>query len=463
MGLTRTLAAWAAGLRYEDLPPVAIAWVKAAATDYLAVSLAACPAQGPKIFKRHVISQYARGDATIIGDTVTLSAEAAALLNGNLAHWEEYDDATFGMSGHPSVVILPALFAAAEIHGSSGRDFVTAYVAGFEICAKVGRLINPQAIKLGWVATPVLGTLGAAAAVAKLRGFDTATVENALGLAAAQSSGMRAHMGTMAKPLSAGHAARSGLVAAMLAGDGLVGAPNLLEDRHGFLNVFSGGKPGNPEEIEAKIGQPLEIVESGIAFKRFPANFHTQAGVVAVLRMVQEDGVTADRVESVRCLGNHMLQHSLWNDDPRTGLEGKLSLHYCIAAALLDGQLEVEQFTDERARDPKLRALMKRVGFEPHPDMAKLDFTKGRDFLGMEVVLKLKSGKTLSRHVTSGFSVPGLDGNEVHAELVDKFLRNARRVLPQDRIDDCLARIRRLEGFDSMRDFLAPVRFKEKA
>jgi 2-methylcitrate dehydratase PrpD len=463
MGLTRTLADWAAGLRYEDLPPDALAWVKAATTDYLAVALAACPARGPQIFKRHVLSQYATGGASIIGDTRTLAAEAAALLNGNLAHWEEYDDATFGMSGHPSVVIMPALFAAAEIHGGSGRDFVTAYVAGFEVCARAGRLINPQAIKLGWVATPVLGTLGAAAAVAKLRGFDATTTENALGLAAMQSSGMRTHMGTMAKPLSAGLAARSGLVAAMLAGDGLVGADGLLEDRHGFVNVFSGGKPGNVEEIESGIGKPLEIVGCGIAFKRFPCNFHAQAGVVAVLRMVREEGIAAEQVESVRCLGNHMLQHSLWNDDPQNGLEGKLSLHYCIAAALLDGQLEVEQFTDERARDPKLRALMKRVGFEPHPDMAKLDFTKGRDFLGMEVVVKLKSGKTLSRHVTSGFSVPGLDGNEVHAELIDKFVRNARRVLPQDRIDDCLARIRRLEGFDSMRDFLAPVRFKEKA
>ncbi|MBI3042636.1 MAG: MmgE/PrpD family protein [Betaproteobacteria bacterium] len=462
MGLTRMLASWTAGLRYQDLPGAATAWVKAAATDYLAVALAACPAQGPRILKRHVLSQYASGGASLIGDTRTASPEAAALVNGNLAHWEEYDDATFGMSGHPSVVILPALFAAAETHGGSGRDFASAYVAGFEVCARVGRLINPQAIKLGWVATPVLGTLGAAAAVAKLRGFDAAATENALGLAAMQSSGMRTHMGSMAKPLSAGLAARGGLAAAEFAGAGLAGADGLLEDRHGFVNVFSGGKPGNAELISDSIGKPLEIVGCGIAFKRFPCNFHAQAGVVAVLRMAKEEGVTAGQVESVRCLGNHMVWHSLWNDNPRNGLEGKLSLHYCIAAALLDGQLEVEQFTDERAGDPRLRALMKRVSFEPHPAMAKLDFTQGQDFLGMEVVLGLKGGKTLSRRVTSGFSVPGLDGNEVHAELIDKFTRNARRVLPPDRIDDCLARIRRLENLDSMRDFLAPVRFKEK-
>src|SRR5690606_16428204 len=112
--------------------------------------------------------------------------------------------------------------------------------------------------------------------------------------------------------------------------------------------------------------------------------------------------------------------------------------------------------------DPTLRALMKKVRFEPHPDMARLDFTQGQEFLGMEVVLELKNGKELSRHVTSGFSVPGLDGDEVHAELIEKFTRNARRVLTQERMDDCLARIRGMDQAASMRDFLAPVRFKEK-
>src|SRR5690606_23910676 len=147
--------------------------------------------------------------------------------------------------------------------------------------------------------------------------------------AAMQSSGLRAHMGTMAKPLSAGLSARGGLVAAELAGEGLIGAEGLLEDRHGFVNVFSGGRPGNVDEIEAAIGKPMEIVGCGIAFKRFPCNFHAQAGVVAVLRMMQEEGVRAGEVEAIRCLGNHMLLHSLWNENPRNGLEGKLSLNYC--------------------------------------------------------------------------------------------------------------------------------------
>ncbi|MGZ5178794.1 MAG: hypothetical protein ACXWCW_32130, partial [Burkholderiales bacterium] len=221
--------------------------------------------------------------------------------------------------------------------------------------------------------------------------------------------------------------------------------------------AFSGGKPNDFEALAAKIGNPLEIIDPGIAFKIFPSNFHTQAGIVAVLQMVKEDGVRAQDVERVRCLGNHMIQHSLWNDNPQSGLEGKLSLHYCIAAALVDGQLEVEQFREERVQDPLVRDVIRRVSIEPHPDMAKLDFTKGKDFLGMQVAITLKNGRTVSRHIKTGFSVPGLKGTELHPELIDKFTRNAKRVLGDAAIGECLDRVRALEHTRNMRDLLKPL------
>jgi 2-methylcitrate dehydratase PrpD len=460
MTFTKTLAKWICDLRYDSLPREVLPWTKAAVTDYFAVALAGCRAKGLQLVRRHVWSQYAKGDATIIGDTDRMSAEAAALYNGTMAHWEEYDDATFGMAGHPSVVVMPALFAACEMEEVSGQQFVTAFVAAVEVCAKVGRLINPRSIVLGYHPTAIIGPLGAAAAVGKVWGFDPETMENALGLAATHACGLRPHLGRMAKPLHAGLATRGGIAAAMLARDGFVGAPNLIEDPHGYAHAFSGGQPNDYEALEAKIGKPLEILEPGLAFKIFPSNFHTQAPVVAVLQMVREDGVRAEDVESVRCLGNHMTQHSLWNDNPQTELEGKLSLHYCVAAALVDGQLEVEQFEEGRAQDPRIRSLFPRIRLEPHPDMANLDFTKGKDFLGMEVIIKLKNGSTCSRHIKSGFSVPGVDGNRVHRDLIDKFMRNARRVLPEARIARCLANIDELEGSSGLKKFQEPLQHK---
>lgn len=458
MSFTKTLSQWISGLRYESVPDMAVPWVQAAVVDYFAVALAGCKAEGLAMVRKYVAAQYAKGRATIIGEKERMSEEAAALFNGTMAHWEEYDDATFGMAGHPSVVIMPALFAAAEMQSASGRDFVAAYVAGFETCAKVGRLINPQSIVLGYHPTAIIGTLGAAAAVSNLLKFDAAKTENALGIAASYSSGLRPQLGFMVKPLHAGLAARGGLAAALLTKEGFGSACNIIEGRHGFANVFSGGKPNDFDALEARIGNPFEILDPGIAFKIFPSNFHTQAGIVAALQMVKEDGVRAQDVERVRCLGNHMIQHSLWNDNPQSGLEGKLSLHYCIAAALVDGQVEVEQFRDERVKDPLIRDIIRRVSIEPHPDMAKLDFTKGKDFLGMEVVIDLKDGRTVSRHIKSGFSVPGLAGNDLHPALIDKFTRNARRVLSDAAIDACLIRVRGLKTAQNAGELLQPLR-----
>jgi 2-methylcitrate dehydratase PrpD len=457
MSFTKTLSKWIAGLRYADAPEDAVPWVRTAVLDYFAVALAGCKAEGLKIVRRYVAAQYAKGDATLIGEHERMSLEGAALYNGTMAHWEEYDDATFGMAGHPSVVIMPALFAAAESADSTGKEFVAAYLAGFETCAKVGRLINPQSIVLGYHPTAIIGTLGAAAAVSNLLKFDAKATENALGIAASFSSGLRPQLGFMVKPLHAGLASRGGLAAALLTQDGFESAENIIENKHGFANAFSGGKPNDFEALAAKIANPFEILDPGIAFKIFPSNFHTQAGIVAVLQMVKEDGVRAQDVERVRCLGNHMIQHSLWNDNPQSGLEGKLSLHYCIAAALIDGQLEVEQFREERVQDPLVRDIIRRVSIEPHPDMAKLDFTKGKDFLGMEVAITLKNGRTVSRHIKTGFSVPGLKGTELHPELIDKFTRNAKRVLGDAAIGECLDRVRALEHARKVRDLLKPL------
>ena len=342
MSFTKTLSRWISELRYEGVPPAAVPWVRAAVLDYFAVALAGCKAKDLQILRKYVDAQYAPGSTSLIGEKARLSAEGAALYNGTMAHWEEYDDATFGMAGHPSVVIMPALFAATENFGGSGKDFVTAYVAGFETCAKVGRLINPLSIVMGYHPTAIIGTLGAAAAVSNLLKFDAAQTENALGIAASYSSGLRPQLGFMVKPLHAGLSTRGGLSAALLTKDGFGSAENIIDGKHGFAHAFSGGKPNDFEALAARIGNPFEILDPGIAFKIFPSNFHTQAGIVATLQMVKEDGVKAADVERVRCLGNHMTQHSLWNDNPQSGLEGKLSLHYCIAAALVDGQVEVE-------------------------------------------------------------------------------------------------------------------------
>jgi 2-methylcitrate dehydratase PrpD len=459
MEMTREFALWSNNLDYSDIPAEALPWVKAATTDFLAVTLAGCRSPGVDILKRYVLSQYKKGKATIIGHGIQMSPEGAALLNGTMAHWEEYDDANFPMAGHPTVTIMPALLAAGEVLGSSGRDLMTAYVVGFEMAAKVGLLINPQQKLLGWHPTATLGTLGATAGVAKLLGLNGEQTEVALGLGATQTLGLRLNFGTMTKPLHAGLAGRAGLLAASLARDGFSAAKGILEHSHGYVHALSGGKRGNQKEFVEKIGNPLEILSSGIGFKRHPGSFQTQAGTEAVLQMVRDEGVRAKDVDRIHCRVNHLMQrYSLIHKNPQTRLEGKLSLEFCLAAALVCGQLEVEQFTDELVQDPQIRGLIKRIVVEPHPDMANLDLTKGEKFLTMEVTLHLKNGKNISRQLRTDFALPGIRNGGIAEEMINKFVRNARRVLSENDINECLARVKRMEELDNVSDLLDPVK-----
>ena len=446
MGFSRTLAEWSAGLSYDALPSGVVPWVKAAVLDYLAVSAAGARAEGVDILKAYVGRQYAPGGATVIGHANRMSAEAAALMNGTISHWEEYDDATFGMWGHPSVVLMPALFAAAETEGGSGRDFIVGYVAGVEACAKVGRLVNPQQVKLGWHPTATVGTIGAATAVGRLLGLDAAQIENAIGIAGSHSSGLRIQFGTMVKPLHAGLASRGGLASALLSRAGFVGMPGVIEHSHGFAHALSGAAPADIAAFERRIGEPLEILDPGLAFKRFPSNFQTQSAATGALALRQKHGIQPEEIEEIVVLANHLMKLSLIHPEPKTGLEAKLSLNYAVAASLVDGQLEVEQYRTDRVQDPQIRALLGKIRLEPHPEMSGVDFTQGSHFLFVELIARLKDGRQVRERVSEGFSVPGVEGDAPHSQLIDKFRRNARRILGEAEVDHLLACVNDLEN-----------------
>jgi 2-methylcitrate dehydratase PrpD len=457
MGFSRTLAVWSSDLSFDDLPEAVVPWVKAAVLDFLAVSAAGSQADGVEILNTYVQGQYAKGSATVIGRSNRMSAEAAALLNGTISHWEEYDDATFGMWGHPSVALMPALFAVAETEGGSGKDFIVSYVAGFEACAKVGRLITPQQVKLGWHPTATVGTIGAATAVGRLLGLDPVQIENAIGMAGSHSSGLRIQFGTMVKPLHAGLASRGGLASAMLSRAGFVGMPGVIEHPHGFAHALSGGAPADIEAFERRLGDPLEIVDPGLAFKRFPSNFQTQSAATGALSLRHKHGIQPEQIEEIVVLANHLMKLSLIHPEPKTGLEAKLSLNYAIAAALVDGQLEVEQYRLDRVQDPQIRAMLKKIRLEPHPEMAGVDFTQGAHFLFVELIAKLTDGREVRERVSEGFSVPGVEGSAPHPQLLDKFRRNARRILSNERVETIINIVNDLENLKNVGEVISMV------
>jgi 2-methylcitrate dehydratase PrpD len=249
VSLARQLAERLVALRYEDLPPEAIHWSRVALLDTLGVMLAGSVEEAPRIVEEVLGIQSGDGPCLVIGANRRVRPLDAALVNGTAAHALDFDNTARSLGGHVSAVVVPALFAAGEAYGASGRDVILAHAAGYELGARLGRCVNPGHTEKGWHPTATLGVFAVAGACARLLGLTAAQTETALALATSLSAGTKANFGTMTKPLHAGQCARAGLLAALLARKGFTANSSAFEHKQGFFNVFAG--PGHYDTAPA--------------------------------------------------------------------------------------------------------------------------------------------------------------------------------------------------------------------
>jgi 2-methylcitrate dehydratase PrpD len=379
-------------------------------------------------------------EATVAGTALRRSVEDTALANGTAAHALDYDDVQQSLSGHPSAPILAATLALGERERVSGAAFLTAFVVGVEIEAKLGRAVNPRHYETGWHATATLGVLGAAAASAKLLGLSAEGMARAMAIAASMASGIKANFGTDGKPMHVGHAARCGVEAALLAQVGFTGNPRALEHQDGFGSTFGGGSSPAWDLATAGLGAPHEVVDPGVGVKRFPCCASTHQALDATLALAEEHAIAAAAVESVECAVHYLAPHQLIYDRAETGLQGKFSMPYCVSAALLDGTVGFAQFADERVRRADVQALMPKVRMVIHPDQTTRDCLPTRF---SEVTIALRDGRRLVRRVTLAKGQPRNPLTD--AELTAKFRDCAARVLPADRVEALLSAVQTLE------------------
>ena len=243
-GLTEYVAQFVANTRYESIPPDVVELGKKSILDSFGLALAGSRAESAPICLRYLDTLSIRdGSSTVIGTARKTAPQFAALVNGISVHADDFDDTqlaaakdrVYGLLTHPTVPVLPAIFALAESGRFSGRDLLLAYHVGVEVECKVAEAISPRHYEDGFHSTGTCGPFGSAAACAKLLGFNTSKIRTAFGIAGSQSGGLRENFGTMTKPFQAGHAAESGLIAAQLAGLGWTAAQNILEAQRGFL------------------------------------------------------------------------------------------------------------------------------------------------------------------------------------------------------------------------------------
>jgi len=378
----------------------------------------------------------AQAPAALLGTTGYGSPHDAALYNGAIAHALDYDDTNHPAYAHASAVIVPALFAVAPLCNASGAEVVTAYIAGFEMLGKLGRAMNRQHYQRGWHATGTFGALVATVAAGRLLRLGEQQMVMALGIAASSASGLRANFGSMVKALHAGYAARNGVMAALLAREGFDASTASLDHAHGYLEVFNAGIGFDAEPLLA-IGEQLEILtEHGLALKPYPSCGATHPGIEAALQLHKD--LAGAPIRSVRAGVCDMAFSPLIHVMPDAPVEGKFSLHFCLAAALIDGKMGLASFTDAKIADPAIRALIPKITME-------LDEALRHDSeFATVVTVETESGEHHERFVPLAMGKParwfGLE------RMREKFGDCAGAVLGKSGCDRAFAALRALDS-----------------
>jgi 2-methylcitrate dehydratase PrpD len=451
MAITDRLAHLIAETTYDQLPASAVTQAKRALLDTIGVTLAGHGEAAGQIITRFVKECGGHPEAAILGTSVHTSPALAALANGTLGHALDFDDVTFHLRGHPSVPVVPAVLALGQALRASGKDVVTAFVIGVEVEAKVGKAMSAAHLRRGWHPTATIGTLGAVAAAANLLRLTAPQVQMALGIAASKAAGLRKNFGTMTKPLHAGEAARNGVEAAQLAQRGFTADPHILDNRFSFFNVFVGEGEFVPETVVSDFGTPYEIITPGIGVKPYPACRQAHSAIDAMLHLVNTYRLQPDHVSEIICHVSARMRDFLVHHEPQTGLEGKFSMEYCLAAALLHGKLSLAQFSDASVQDPRVRALMQRVRLV-HPDQDKINWdTPGP--AAVEIVLN--SGVRRQQRTEIPKGDPDLP--LTWAELVAKFQDCAATVLADAQIQEAIQHIAHLEELSILKPLMASL------
>jgi 2-methylcitrate dehydratase PrpD len=449
MGVTRDVAAWVEGFSIAGAPPEVTAAAKTGVLDTVGVILAGVPEPVTRIVAETVAEDGARPVADQLGAHLRTSAEGAALVNGTSGHALDYDDVNDSVRGHPSVAILPAALAVAQSVRAPGRALLEAYIAGVEVMAKLGRAMGPTHYRRGWHATSTLGALGAAAAAGKLLGLDASRLQHALAIAVSEASGCQQNFGTMTKPFHPGHAARCGVHAARLAGKGMTGAATALEGPVGFFAVFSFGD-ARFSDLAETMGRPFDLVAPGLNVKKYPCCFQTHRAADGMLDLVKEHGLRPEDVQGVAVNVPTGGRQALIHDRPQTGLQGKFSMPYVMAAAIIDRRLGFDSFSDAAVGRPEAQALLKKVTTAEDPAIRDAWNPTAQGCVTVEV--HTRDGQRLARRVDHPRGSPSAPLRP--EELTAKFRDCARRVLAPESIDQA---VRQLESVETVPDVNALV------
>ncbi len=408
-GLTAHVGRFVTTTTYEQIPKEVIELGRKSILDGMGLALAGSRAETGSISRKFVEqSGVCNGKATIIGSAQKTSPRFAALVNGISIHADDFDDTqlaaakdrVYGLLMHPTVPVLPAIFALAEQRTVGGKEWMLAYHLGAEVECKIAEAIAPRHYQDGFHTTGTCGPFGSAAACAKLLKFDLLKTQKAFGLAASQSAGLRENFGTMTKPFQAGHAAESGLVSAELVELGWTAAEQILEADRGFLRAAGGSY--DPSTIMDRLGNPWTFASPGVSLKPYPSGSLTHPAMTELARLIDVHKIQAAQVEKVDVGANHNMTTTLLHHQPKTGLEAKFSMEFCMAILLLEHKAGLGQFSDKVVQRPDVQGMIRKINFYVDPEAESAGYDKMTSILKIH----LTDGRTISGRADFGKGSP---------------------------------------------------------
>lgn len=446
--LTQQLVDHVMALSYERLPAAAIDMAKQVMIDGLGVIMAGYdePSGLGRIVVDYTRTIGGSPQATVIGGGFMSSMPNAAFANGTLAHALDYDNTWYPLN-HPTSPTLPAILAIAEHHRLPGKAVITAIVAAFEVQGRLRLAAKGLETGKGFHKPGTTGTFGATAACGKLLGLDPRQFLMALGIAGSRAGSLSLNTGSMTKSSHSGHAARMGLECAMLAKLGYTAHEDVFGP-HGFFDTFM---PGNaePRLLVEGFAAPLRMIEPGVGFKKHPSNYFTHRPIDAALALRERHGIDPARIERVTVRFPRI--EYVDRPQPATGLDGKFSVQYTTALALLDGEIGIDSFTDARRFAADVVALLPRVTLV-------FDDTIPNDFDRMHVVVEVATsgGAVYSERVDK---LSGWCGIPLTREQrMKKFLGCSRRLLDRASAEGIVALVERLDEQPDVEAVMQPLR-----
>lgn len=448
MRVSQQFADFIAGVHYESLPAPVIRTAKKIIIDTLAVAWAGAASPGCRAIYEMLAEQGGNGNSSVWGFGGVLPPSSAALVNGTVAAALDYDSLHLRGVVHAGIVILPAAFAIAEQKGASGQEFLSAFIAGYELMCRLG-LSTPN--HTGWFYTSIHGVFGAAAAASRILRLPSQQIEAALGAALSHAGGTQQAIveRSLTKRMQSAIAARSGLFSAMLAERGITAPAEPFEGKFGFYSLF---ERGDPAVALKGLGSEYELLQTTI--KKFPSCGCNHAPIQAALdirsdKAFQQQDI--DRVEVHISPYMNRLVGAPFNPQGNPEIAAQFSVQYSVASALLRGHLNISDLQETAVLDHSIGEFARRVS-------VVIDEKNSGQLAPASVVVRLKSGAALRQAIDK---LPGSPDRPITDDELDGKVRECLTVGPHRLTDEqageLIARVSRLETLADMRDLLAGI------